>query len=112
MRAWPFAEADGLPPPVTPRNGIVTLYEKPPKSGGPAASGSLVIGPSYGGDSVELLTMITPAAPACWPKIAFATRAHVPRATTMIVFAGSELSAPSTFSPVDGFRQPLLMTPA
>ena len=32
--------------------------------------------------------MITPAAPACWPKIAFATRAQVPRATTMNVFGG------------------------
>ena len=45
-----------------------------------------MIGPSYGGNAVELLTMITPAAPACWPKIAFATRAHVPRLTTMNVF--------------------------
>ena len=33
--------------------------------------------------------MITAAAPACWPKIALATRAHVPRLTTAIVFAGS-----------------------
>ena len=42
-----------------------------------------MIWPSNGGKPLELLTMITAAAPACWPKIAFATRAHVPRATTM-----------------------------
>ncbi len=66
----------------------MTLKAKPPKSGGPDASGSLVIGPSYGGNADELLTMITPAAPAIWPKIAFATRAQVPRVTTMNVFGG------------------------
>ena len=32
--------------------------------------------------------MITAVAPACWPKIALATRAHVPRFTTAIVLAG------------------------
>ena len=45
--------------------------------------------PSNGGSAVALLTMITAAAPACWPKIAFATRAQVPRSTTTIVSGGS-----------------------
>ena len=45
-----------------------------------------MIGPSNGGSRVALLTITTAAAPACWPKIAFATRAQVPRLTTAIVF--------------------------
>src|SRR5581483_1292445 len=77
------ADVDGTVAPGTPRNGIVTWYWKPPKSGGPGASGSFVIVPSNGGNADELLTMITPAAPACWAKIAFATRAQTPRSTTI-----------------------------
>ena len=52
-------------------------------------SGLLVIGPSTGGRFVELSTITTAAAPAFWPKIALATRAHVPRMTTAIVFGAS-----------------------
>ena len=47
--------------------------------------------------------MITPAAPACWPKIAFATRAQLPRATTMNVFAGT--------TPSEAALQPSPITP-
>src|SRR4029077_10886813 len=38
---------------------------------------------------VALFTITTTAAPACWPKIAFATRAQTPRFTTAIVFGGT-----------------------
>ena len=68
--------------PLTPMNGIVTVKGTP-------SSGFDVIGPSSGGKFASLLTMITATAPACWPKIALATRAHVPRFTTAIVLAGS-----------------------
>src|SRR5262249_2230869 len=99
MNFWPFADVDGFAPPATPRNGIVTLNGTP-------SSGLLVILPSNGGRLAELLTMITPAAPACWPKIAFATRAHVPRATTMNVLAGIGPLARSSAT-----EQPRLITP-
>src|SRR6185437_2448219 len=78
LNCTPAADVDGFVPPAVPRNGIVTTNGVP-------SSGLPVIFPSNGGSEPELLTMITPAAPACWPKIAFATRAHVPRATTMYV---------------------------
>src|ERR1700756_3283259 len=68
--------------PFTPRNGIVTLKGTP-------SSGLDVMGPSNGGKPAALFTITTTAAPACWPKIAFATRAQVPRFTTAIVFGGS-----------------------
>src|SRR5262249_54542926 len=47
-------------------------------------SGLDVMFPSNGGKPAALLAMITAAAPACCPKIAFATRAQVPRLTTAI----------------------------
>jgi hypothetical protein len=58
--------------PLTPKNGMVTLYCSP-------VSGFEVIGPSNGGRLVELLIITTAAAPAFWPKTARATRAQVPR---------------------------------
>src|SRR4029077_9193379 len=60
---------------VTPRNGMVTLKGMP-------VSGLLVILPSNGGKPPELLTITTATAPACWPKMARAPRAHVPRCVT------------------------------
>ena len=48
-------------------------------------SGFSVIGPSKGGSDVALLIITTAAAPACWPKIARATRAQTPRCTTTIL---------------------------
>src|SRR5207244_8278848 len=65
--------ADGAP--RIPRKGIVTVYGWP-------VSGLEVIGPSKGGYPAALLIMATAAAPACWPKIARATRAQVPRFVT------------------------------
>src|SRR5438309_3462364 len=103
--AVPFAAASSFAPsvdpvagPFTPRNGIVT-------SKGVPLSGLAVIGPSNGGKSAVLFTITTAAAPACWPKIALATRAQVPRCTTAIVFGGSgppkaPTLHPSTFAPV------------
>src|SRR5581483_3353759 len=61
--------------PRTLKNGIVTVNWNP-------LSGSAVIGPSNGGSDVALLIMTTAAAPACWPKIARATRAQLPRCVT------------------------------
>ena len=78
-RSRPPSDAGLVGRPRTPRNGIVTLNGTP-------VSGFEVIGPSTGGRPVSLLTITTARAPACWPKIAFATRAHVPRLTTAIVF--------------------------
>src|SRR4051812_39669467 len=81
--------------PRTPRNGMVTLNGWP-------VSGLLVIGPSTGGSPVVLSTITTALAPARSPKIALATRAHVPRTTTAIVFGPSvpndSLSQPSDSS--------------
>src|SRR6187401_2327185 len=54
--------------------------------------------------------MITAAAPACWPKIAFATRAHAPRfataiwlspgATPLNVYALTEQPSDSSADPI------------
>ena len=68
---------------------------------GVPSSGFDVIRPSTGGRLVSLLTMTTAAAPACWPKIAFATRAHVPRLTTAIVLAGRGPPNEATSQPSD-----------
>src|SRR5437773_200031 len=83
---------------LIPRNGIVTLKGLP-------SSGLEVMGPSNGGNADEVFTITTAAAPACWPKMAFATRAQVPRVTTAIVFAPSEFGPPksSTLHPSDSF---------
>src|SRR6185312_10172166 len=61
--------------PRTPKNGMVTLNCSP-------VSGFPVIGPSNGGSVPSVLIITTAAAPACWPKTARATRAHVPRCVT------------------------------
>src|ERR1043165_1366289 len=91
-RRRPPSEVAVVGSPFTPRNGIVTVYGVP-------SSGFDVIGPSKGGSVVSLLTMTTAAAPACWPKIPFATRAHVPRFTTAIVFGGSGPPKSATLQP-------------
>ncbi len=70
----------------TPRNGIVTVKPSP-------VSGLLVIRPSYGGYPSSVFTIRTAAAPACWPKIAFAARAHVPRSTTASWFLPASIPA-------------------
>src|SRR6187397_1279166 len=90
--------------PLTPRNGIVT-------SNGVPSSGFERIGPSNGGRPAALLIMATAAAPACWPKIARATRAQVPRSVTAswpppgtmpaLVYAATEQPSAS-FSAVAG----------
>ena len=49
-----------------------------------------------------MFTITTAAAPACWPKIALATRAQVPRFTTAIVFGPSEPKS-ATLQPSDSF---------
>src|SRR5436190_2961151 len=72
-RAKP-SEVDVVARPRTPTNGMVTTYGSP-------VSGFMVIGPSNGGRLVALLIITTAAAPAFWPKMARATRAHVPRCT-------------------------------
>jgi hypothetical protein len=54
---------------------MVTVYCSP-------VSGFEVISPSNGGNPAELLIITTAAAPAFCPKIARATRAHVPRCVT------------------------------
>src|SRR5712691_1363486 len=100
--AVPFAAARSFAPsdeavvagPFTPRNGIVTLKGTP-------SSGLAVIGPSNGGKPAALFTITTTAAPACWPKIAFATRAQVPRLTTAMVFGGSGPPKAATLQPSD-----------
>src|SRR5213083_1937944 len=79
---------------LIPRNGIVTLKGLP-------SSGLEVMGPSNGGNADELFTITTTAAPACWPKMAFATRAQVPRFTTAIVFGGSGPPKAATLQPSD-----------
>jgi hypothetical protein len=58
--------------PLTPKNGMVTVYASP-------VSGFDVISPSNGGRPVVLLIITTALAPAFCPKIARATRAHTPR---------------------------------
>src|SRR5882762_2239393 len=85
---------DPVAGPFTPRNGIATLKGMP-------SSGFEVIGPSNGGKPPALFTITTAAAPACWPKIAFATRAQVPRFTTAIVFDGSGPPKAATLQPSD-----------
>src|SRR6266513_4961605 len=89
--SFSFAPSDDgvVSRPLTPRNGIVTLKGVP-------SSGLAVIGPSNGGKPTALFTITTTAAPACWPKMAFATRAQVPRFTTAIVFGGSGRSEEHT----------------
>ena len=77
---WPVTNF-ALSARLTPRNGIVTTNGVP-------SSGFEVILPSNGGSPLTLLTIVTTVAPACWPKIAFATRAQTPRWTTAIVFGG------------------------
>ncbi len=47
--------------------------------------------------------MTTAAAPACWPKIALATRAQTPRFTTAIVLAGSGPLKSAALHPSDSF---------
>src|SRR5436190_21321179 len=64
--------------PFTPKNGMVTVYCSP-------VSGFSVICPSKGGRVLALLIITTAAAPACWPKMARATRAQTPRCTTAIL---------------------------
>src|SRR5512140_170986 len=86
---------------LTPRNGMVTVNGTP-------SSGLNVIGPSNGGRPATLFTITTAAAPACCPKMAFATRAQTPRCTTTIVFGGSgppksATVQPSTLAPVSTF---------
>src|SRR5258705_13788867 len=78
-----FAPSDEavLAGPFTPRNGIVTLKGTP-------SSGLAVIGPSNGGEPAALFTITTTPAPACWPKMAFATRAQVAPFTTALVLGG------------------------
>src|SRR5687767_12267434 len=61
--------------PRIPKNGIVTVNGIP-------VSGFEVICPSNGGNPESVLIIATAAAPACSPKIARATRAHVPRNVT------------------------------
>src|SRR5690242_14824158 len=68
------------------------------------SSGSLVIVPSKGGKPAELLTMITPAAPAWKATTALWTRAQMPRSTTRTVPAGHgcppfAASSPATVQP-------------
>jgi hypothetical protein len=82
--------------PRAPRKGIVTVNGVP-------SSGFAVIGPSTGGSTVSLLTMTTARAPACWPKIALATRAQMPRFTTAIALAGT-LPKSATLQPSDSSR--------
>src|SRR2546426_538563 len=86
----PFATSRSFAPsddatvagPCIPRKGIVTLKGTP-------SSGLEVIGPSNGGKPGALFTITTAAAPACWPKIAFGTRAQVPpRFPTAVVSGG------------------------
>src|SRR6267142_6421786 len=86
--------------PFTPRNGIVTLKGTP-------SSGLAVIGPSNGGKPGALFTITTTAAPACWPKIAFETRAQTPLFTTAIVFAGSGPPKSATLQPSDSSLEPV-----
>src|SRR5215831_2186462 len=81
LAVWPVANF-GPSVFVTPRNGMVTVKGTP-------VSGFDVIVPSKGGSPAALLTISTAAAPACWPKSAFATRAQVPRLTTASVLGGS-----------------------
>ena len=57
---------------------MVTRYCSP-------VSGLPVIVPSNGGKVESVFTITTAAAPACWPKTALATRAHVPRCVTTIL---------------------------
>src|SRR5436190_720125 len=80
--------------PLTPRNGIVTAKGTP-------SSGLAVIGPSNGGKPAALFTITTTAAPACWPKMAFATRAQTPRFTTAIVLGGRGPPKSATLQPSD-----------
>src|SRR2546422_4455834 len=103
-RSFPPSDAglNGAADPLTPRNGIVTLKASP-------VSGLEVIGPSNGGKLVALFTITTAAAPACWPKIAFATRAQVPRFTTAIVFDGSGPPKAATPQPSDRLPSAFLM---
>src|SRR5256885_2378953 len=82
VMAWPSAarslarsEVALVNGPLTPRRGIVTVNGTP-------SSGFDVIGPSKGGSPAALFAITTAAAPACWPKIALATRAQTPRLTT------------------------------
>src|SRR5882672_277661 len=95
-----FAPSDEavLAGPFTPRNGIVTLKGTP-------SSGLAVIGPSNGGKPAALFTITTTAAPACWPKMAFATRAQTPRFTTAIVLGGSGPPKSATLQPSDSFLE-------
>src|SRR5260221_4014108 len=88
--------------PFTPRNGIVTLKGTP-------SSGLAVIGPSNGGKPAALFTITTTAAPACWPKMAFATRAQTPRFTTAIVLGGSGPPKAATLQPSDSLPAPALI---
>src|SRR5882762_9012787 len=100
-----FAPSDEavLAGPFTPRNGIVTLKGTP-------SSGLAVIGPSNGGKPAALFTITTAAAPACWPKMAFATRAQVPRFTTAIVFGGSGPPKAAALQPSDRLESAFFIT--
>src|SRR5437773_2486405 len=104
LAARSFAPSDDatVAGPFTPRKGIVTLKGTP-------SSGLEVIGPSTGGKPGALFTITTAAAPACWPKIAFATRAQVPRFTTAIVFGGSGPPKAATLQPSDPLPEITLM---
>src|SRR5215218_6016850 len=102
-RLSPSAVAAGPSTPFTPRNGIVTVYSSP-------VSGFEVIFPSNGGKSAEVLIMTTATAPAFWPKIARATRAHVPRTVTTILPVAPAYSAglqPRLTLP-SGFRRTMI----
>src|SRR6059036_1943195 len=104
LAARSFAPSvDPVAGPFTPRNGIVTLKGTP-------SSGLEVIGPSTGGKPGALFTITTAAAPACWPKIAFATRAQVPRFTTAIVLGGSGPPKAATLQPSDRLPFAFLIT--
>ncbi len=76
----------GVPGPRTPKNGIVTVNSSP-------VSGFDRIGPSNGGKVDALLIIATAAAPACSPKTARATRAHVPRSVTASWFPPDTMTA-------------------
>ena len=60
IRRSPSSDRAGPSTPLTPRNGIVTVYGTP-------VSGFDVIWPSNGGNALDVLIITTATAPACWP---------------------------------------------
>src|SRR5918995_5409330 len=90
------AVAAGPSTPRTPRNGMVTVNGSP-------VSGLEVMGPSNGGNPASVLIIATAAAPACWPKMARATRAQVPRTVTASLPATPAFSKAATLQPRASF---------